>query len=247
MIKQMEAPAAVRELRPQSVCVHQSDKLITESDVKDLKYVDISGKIYCKVKRFLDILFSAAGLAVLIIPMIVIALVIFIDDPGSVIFSQYRVGRGGKRFLLYKFRTMKLDTPKYIATMNLKHPDQYITRVGYFLRKTSLDEIPQLFNVLSGDMSLIGPRPLIAEEREIHGMRSRFGVYSIRPGITGLAQINGRDTVSPNEKVHYDVKYLENFGLSQDLRILLGTLPGVFSGNGIVEGCAAENNMGSET
>lgn len=210
--------------------------LIAEEDVCDLKYVDVTGKIYCKVKRLLDFTIALVGLSVLLIPLLLISLLVYIDDPGKVIFSQYRVGRGGKRFKLYKFRTMKMETPKYMATMDLNDPDRYITRVGHFMRKTSLDEIPQLFNVLKGDMSMVGPRPLISDEYEIHTMRTRFGVYNIRPGVTGLAQINGRDTVSPSEKVHWDVKYLENFSLSQDLGILFGTLPRIFAGDGVAEG-----------
>ena len=211
-------------------------RMITEEDVSDLNYVDISGNPYRWWKRFFDIVLSAVGLLVLLIPMALVAIAVYIDDPGKVIFAQYRVGLNGKRFRLYKFRTMKMNTPKYMSTMDLHDPDQYITRVGRILRKTSLDEIPQLLNVLKGDMSLIGPRPLISDEYEIHTMRSRFGVFSIRPGVTGLAQINGRDTVSPNEKVHWDVKYLEDFGLKMDLKILFSTVPKLFGGEGVVEG-----------
>lgn len=211
-------------------------QMITEEDVSDLKYVDVSGRPYCVFKRLLDILLSAVGILVLLVPMLLVALAVYIDDRGPVIFTQYRVGLNGKRFRLYKFRTMKMSTPQYTSTMDLHDPQQYITRMGRIMRKTSLDEIPQLLNVLKGDMSLIGPRPLISEEYEIHAMRSRFGVYSTRPGVTGLAQINGRDTVSPSEKVHWDVKYLENFGLMMDLRILFNTLPKMFGGDGIAEG-----------
>lgn len=120
--------------------------------------------------------------------------------------------------------------------MELENPDRYITRVGKFLRRFSLDEIPRLFNVLKGDMSLVGPRPLISDEYEIHAMRMRFGVYNIRPGVTGLAQINGRDLVQPEEKVRWDVKYLHEFGPRLDLKILLATLPKVFDGHDVVEG-----------
>ena len=211
-------------------------ELIEEDSLKDLSPVPMPGLGYRFVKRTMDILLSGFGILVLLLPLGIVALAVFIDDPGKVLFRQYRVGRDGKRFRLYKFRSMKLDTPKYMSTAEVDDPDKYITRVGKFLRKTSLDEIPQLFNVFKGDMSLVGPRPLISDEYEIHQMRSAFGVYQVRPGVTGLAQINGRDTVSPAEKVRWDVKYLEHFGLLMDLKILLATVPKVFGGQGVVEG-----------
>lgn len=210
--------------------------LITEAQVEDLHRVDAPDRFYCGMKRVLDIVLSVLGLLVLLIPIVLIALVVWIDDPGKVFFSQKRVGRNGKLFRLYKFRTMKLDTPKYMATMDVHDPDKYITRVGHVLRKLSLDEIPQLFNVLRGDMSLVGPRPLIPDEEEIHTMRHRFGVYTVRPGVTGLAQINGRDLVTPAEKVHWDVRYVENFGFWLDVKILFATVPKIFGGEGVVEG-----------
>lgn len=210
--------------------------LIPEDNVRDLEYVDISGKAYCKVKRLLDILISLFALIVLLIPMAILALAIYLDDPGKVIFAQYRVGLHGKRFKLYKFRTMKQQTPKYLATAELDNPDEYITKLGSFLRKSSLDEIPQLINVLKGDMSLIGPRPLISDEYEMHIMRTRFGVYNIRPGITGLAQVNGRDLMEPEEKIHWDVRYLREFGFKTDLNVLLTTIPRVLKKEGVNEG-----------
>lgn len=211
-------------------------QLITEEQVQDLHRVDADGRFYCVVKRALDFILSLLGLIVFLIPIFVTALVVYIDDPGKVIFSQKRVGKNGKLFSLYKFRTMKQDTPKYMATMDVDDPDKYITRVGHVLRKLSMDEIPQLFNVLKGDMSLVGPRPLIPNEEEIHIMRERFGVYSVRPGVTGLAQINGRDTVSPAEKVRWDVRYVERLGFWLDVKILFATVPKIFGGEGVVEG-----------
>lgn len=211
-------------------------RLIAEDTVQDLKRVYIDKRFYCKLKRLMDILLSAAGLLVLLIPFAIISAVVYFDDPGTVIFSQYRIGRKGKRFKLYKFRTMKMDTPKYLSTMEMNDPDKYITRAGRVLRKLSLDELPQLINVLKGDMSLVGPRPLISDEYEIHAMRMRFGVYSIRPGVTGLAQIHGRDLVSPADKVRWDVKYLQDFGLWEDIKILFATIPKVFGREGVVEG-----------
>lgn len=209
--------------------------VITEDDVRGLIPVDVSNHPYRFLKRALDIVLSVLGLAVLLLPLAVLALVIYIDNPGSVLFLQTRVGKDGKHFRLYKFRTMKLDTPKYVATIDMTEPEKYITRVGRILRKLSLDELPQLVNVLKGDMSLVGPRPLIPSEEQIHNMRTRFGVYSACPGITGLAQVRGRDTVSPAEKVRYDWEYVSKFGLLMDMRVLLSTIPKAFSGSGVVE------------
>lgn len=211
-------------------------ELITEECIGDLKAADVSGRVYLRVKRLLDIVLSAMGLAVLLIPIILIALVVYLGDPGSVFFAQYRVGLHGKRFKLYKFRTMKAETPKYLATAELEDPEQYVTKTGRFLRKYSLDEIPQLFNILKGDMSLVGPRPLISDEYEIHAARMRFGVYNLRPGVTGLAQINGRDLLSPEEKVRWDVKYLNEFGPVMDLKILLKTIPKIVDGHDVRDG-----------
>lgn len=211
-------------------------KLIDEEALKDLEPVAMPGAGYRFVKRTADILLSGAGILFLSLPLAIVALAVYIDDPGKVLFRQYRVGRNGKRFRLYKFRSMKLDTPKYMSTAEVDDPDKYITRVGKFIRKTSLDEIPQLFNVFKGDMSLVGPRPLISDEYEIHQMRTALGVYQIRPGVTGLAQINGRDTVGPADKVRWDVRYMEHIGPLTDLKILFATVPKVFGCKGVVEG-----------
>ncbi|MBQ4600474.1 MAG: sugar transferase [Oscillospiraceae bacterium] len=210
--------------------------LITEEQVSDLQRAQAPKGVYCAVKRILDVILSFCGLAVLLLPLALVALWVYIDDPGKVFFVHDRVGKGGRLFKLYKFRTMKMDTPKNMATMDVEDPDRYITRAGRILRKLSVDELPQLFNVLRGDMSLVGPRPLIPQEEDIHTMRHRFGVYAVRPGVTGLAQINGRDLVSPAEKVRYDVRYVEDFGFKLDAKILFATVPKLFGGEGVVEG-----------
>lgn len=194
---------------------------------------------YVAVKRVMDFVFAVVALILLLIPMLLIALAVYVDDPGKVIFTQYRIGRYGKPFLLYKFRSMRQDAPRYVAAAELDAPENYITPVGRFLRRTSLDELPQLFNVLLGDMSIIGPRPLIPQERYIHRLRQQYGAYAVRPGMTGLAQINGRDKLSPDEKVRYDVIYLKEFGYRQDVSIMFSTLPGVLTGDGIIEGSVA--------
>lgn len=178
---------------------------------------------YAMVKRILDMALAALLLTVLALPMALIALAVALDTPGKVIFSQMRVGRDGRYFRLYKFRTM------------LPGEARQVTRTGRVLRKLSLDELPQLVNVLRGDMSLIGPRPLIPEETEMHRERARFGVYELRPGLTGLAQIHGRDFVTAEEKLRWDLEYLHNFGFCQDVKILWATVPKVLRGDGVKE------------
>lgn len=179
---------------------------------------------------------SAVGLGVLLIPFGFIALLIYLDNPGKIIFTQKRVGRNGEMFYIYKFRTMRSDTPAYLSTAQLKDPDQYLTGFGRILRQLSIDELPQLANVIRGDMSLIGPRPLIPEEEDIHHLRMRNNVYSVRPGITGLAQINGRDLTAPEDKVYWDTLYVRECSLKLDVKILFGTIPQILTGKGVVEG-----------
>lgn len=232
----------VQEVRDKMQRAENLHQLIQEEQVKDLSFVDVSSRTYCYVKRGFDIVLSLLGLVILALPMLVIAAAIYADDPGKVFFSQYRVGRYGKRFKLYKFRTMKQSTPKYMATAELQESNKHITRLGRILRRSSLDEIPQLINVLKGDMSLVGPRPLISDEYEIHAMRMRFGVYHIRPGITGLAQINGRDLVTGEKKLRLDVEYLKQFGFCTDIKILMATMPKILTQEGI-EGTEGNNDI----
>ncbi|MBQ8830798.1 MAG: sugar transferase [Oscillospiraceae bacterium] len=214
---------------------------IREERIGDLEYIDVTGNKYLKLKRIVDIVVSFVALCILLLPILIIALVVYIDDPGKVIFTQNRVGRYGTLFKLYKFRTMKYSAPKYMATNDMHDADQYITGAGKILRKLSLDEIPQLINVLKGDMSLVGPRPLIAEEREIHEMRGRFGVYNICPGVTGLAQINGRDLVDAEHKLRWDIEYLKNISFWTDLKILFITVPKILTHDGVEEGGTCES------
>ncbi len=209
---------------------------ILADELKDLQPADASQKKYRLFKRAFDILVSFLGLIVLFVPILLVAVAIFADDPGNVFFSQERVGKNGKLFKLYKFRTMKRDTPKYMATSQINDPSIYYTRVGRFLRKLSLDELPQFLNVLKGDMSVIGPRPLIQNETEIHQARLFFGVYTVAPGITGLAQISGRDMISAAEKIRLDTKYVENYGFFSDLKIFFSTIPKVLGAKGVSEG-----------
>lgn len=186
-------------------------------------------KKYAYVKRILDIVFSVVLLLVFLVPFLLVAVFVYIDDPGPVLFSQYRTGRFGEPFKLYKIRTLRLDAPKYAPSQEIKKKS-YVTRVGKILRNLSIDELPQLINVLRGDMSMVGPRPVIAKEHEIHDLRQAHGVYEIRPGLTGLAQINGRDELSAEEKVHLDVQYLQNYSFLLDMKIFISTIPIVLKG-----------------
>lgn len=181
-------------------------------------------RIYPVVKRGMDIFFSVALLFLLSLPMCAIALTVAFTSEGGAIFRQRRVGREGREFICYKFRTMYITAPRSCPKARFEDAYKYVTPVGRFLRRTSLDELPQLFNVLLGNMSLVGPRPLVAEEGEIHDLRRRCGVYRVRPGITGLAQISGRDALDDMEKARLDVRYARGVSFSTDARIVLGTL-----------------------
>ena len=193
-----------------------------------------AGGVYCRyIKRVLDVILSAILIFFLALPMLVIAISVAAESRGGVIFRQTRLGRGGSEFVCYKFRTMYSYAPKNLPAAKLKNSALYVTRVGRFLRKSSLDELPQLFNVLRGDMSLVGPRPLICEEENMHEGRMKNGVYSLRPGITGLAQINGRNALCDEEKLKQDGMYLERLGLRLDARIIISTLKKVLTHEGV--------------
>jgi len=201
--------------------------------LQDLQYIDVSNRKYHVVKRFFDIIISALGLLVLFIPMLILMMCVYIDDPGKVIFAQDRIGKDGKLFKIYKIRTMLASAPGNLSAAEFRDADRFVTRMGSLLRKLSLDELPQLVNVLKGDMSIIGPRPLIAEESLIHELRLQFGVYQTRPGITGLAQINGRNNISVFGKVRWEVKYLKNYGFKEDFCILFSTIPKILLGTDV--------------
>ena len=192
--------------------------------------------IFSAVKRCSDILLSAVGLIVTALPMAITAICIKADSVGPVIFKQQRVGRNGKLFTMYKFRSMYVSAPENCATYELEDAQHQITPVGAFIRKTSLDELPQLINVLKGDMSIVGPRPLIKQEKLIHTLRMNSGVYKLRPGITGWAQINGRDTVSITSQAERDAYYVHHRNFALDCKILFRTFFKVIKHDGIKEG-----------
>lgn len=188
-----------------------------------------------KFKRLFDIFASFFALVILSPLFLIICIINLFTPDTSVFFSHERRGRGGKPFRIYKFQTMKNNTPN-CATGELKNPEQYITKFGRILRKTSLDELPQLWNILKGDMSFVGPRPLISSEIRAHRVRLEYGVYAFRPGLTGLAQIKGRDSISLMKKMKYDKEYCDNWSLKLDLQILLQSVSVVFKQEGFHEG-----------
>lgn len=186
------------------------------------------------MKRVFDFILSLLMLIVLSPLLLILALLVRLDSPGSAIFKQKRLGKGGQEFTLYKFRTMRVDCPD-TPTNGLKNRDSYITRVGRFLRTTSLDELPQLFNIFRGDMSFVGPRPVIAEEKELVEERKERDVYKVKPGVTGLAQIHGRDHVPPEQKARLDARYVHKHSLWLDIKIIFRTAVVVLKRDGVLE------------
>lgn len=187
-------------------------------------------------KRMLDILLSGCGIIVLLPVYALIALAIWVDDPGPVFFRQKRVGIHKTHFPILKFRTMKMDTPKDTPTHLLENPEQYITRVGGVLRKLSLDELPQIFQIFTGKMSIIGPRPALWNQFDLIEERDRYGANDVRPGLTGWAQINGRDELPIDVKARYDGEYVEKMSFLFDCKCFFGTITSVLKSDGVVEG-----------
>ncbi len=194
--------------------------------------------MYKYVKRTADVVLSSVGAVVLAVPMAVIALCIKAESKGSVLFKQNRVGKDKKIFKIYKFRTMYSDTPKDIPTHLLNNPEAFITKTGRFLRKTSLDELPQLFNIIKGDMSIVGPRPALYNQYDLIAERDKYGANSIKPGLTGLAQIMGRDELPIEVKAAYDGEYVKKMGFITDVKIFLKTFVSVLKEEGVREGAA---------
>ncbi|MBQ3080240.1 MAG: sugar transferase [Clostridia bacterium] len=187
-------------------------------------------------KRVFDFAFALVMLMILLIPLLLIALIIKLDSKGPVLFTQKRVGRDKKHFTIYKFRSMKTDAPGNTATHLLKDPEAFITKTGKFLRKSSLDELPQLINILTGDMSLIGPRPALWNQYDLIEKRDAFGANAVRPGLTGLAQVSGRDELEIGEKARLDGEYVKNITFIGDMKIIFDTFKSVLSSKGYREG-----------
>ena len=187
-------------------------------------------------KRLMDIVLSGIVLIPLSLVYLILAVAIKVDDPGPVFFRQKRVGIHKTHFEIMKFRTMKMETPRDMPTHLLKNPEQYITRVGGFLRKYSLDELPQILQIFTGEMSIVGPRPALWNQFDLIEERDKYGANDVRPGLTGWAQINGRDELPIDVKARLDGEYVEKMGFFFDLKCMIGTLLPVFTGAGVVEG-----------
>lgn len=192
--------------------------------------------MYRYIKRVLDTVLSAAGLVILSPVFLILSAAVKADSRGPVFFRQKRVGRGKSHFMILKFRTMRTDTPKDMPTHLLKNPEIYITKVGKFLRKTSLDELPQILNILKGDMAIVGPRPALWNQDDLIAERDKYGANDILPGLTGWAQINGRDELPIDVKARLDGEYVRKMGLWMDLKCIIGTVFSVVKQEGVVEG-----------
>lgn len=192
------------------------------------------------LKRVFDFIMASFGIIFLSLPMLIIALAIKLDSRGPVFFKQKRVGKGKKHFNILKFRTMRIDTPHDAPTHELSDPKKWITKVGGFLRKTSLDELPQLFNIWVGQMSIIGPRPALWNQFDLIEERDKYGANDVRPGLTGWAQINGRDELEIDVKAKFDGEYIEKMGFFFDCKCFFGTITSVLKHDGVVEGGTGE-------
>lgn len=187
-------------------------------------------------KRVIDLIVSGLGILILSPVLLVLVVVIKLDSPGPILFKQKRVGLHKKHFNILKFRTMRIDTPKDTPTHLLENPEQWITKVGGFLRKTSLDELPQIFNIFAGQMSIIGPRPALWNQYDLIEERDRYGANDVLPGLTGWAQINGRDELEIPVKAKLDGEYVQKMSLWFDIKCFFGTIASVLKRDGVVEG-----------
>mgnify|MGYP000874499790 FL=1 len=190
---------------------------------------------YLKVKRFIDIVLSFLGLIILSPVFLIITVAIKIDSEGPILFKQKRVGKGKTYFNILKFRTMKVDAPKDVPKHLLKNPEQYVTRVGKFLRDTSLDELPQIWNIFVGQMSIIGPRPALWNQYDLIAERDKYGANDIRPGLTGWAQINAKGELPIEIKAKLDGEYVQKLSFLFDVKCFFGTIVRLLTGSGAVE------------
>lgn len=188
------------------------------------------------IKRGIDCILSLIGLIILSPILLIIAVIIKMTSPGPVLFRQERMGKDNKHFRIMKFRTMRIDTPKDCPTHMLENPDQYITKIGHILRKTSLDELPQLWNIFVGDMAVIGPRPSLPNQYDLNELRDQNGASKVRPGLTGLAQISGRDELEISVKAALDGEYVKKISFRTDVRLFFATFISVLRSDGVKEG-----------
>ena len=203
--------------------------------------------MYIHVKRILGLLLSLLALVVLSPLLLILSAIIRLTSPGPVFFRQRRVGIGKTHFMIYKFRTMRIDAPKDQPTHLLKDPSAYITPVGRFLRRSSLDELPQLMNILKGEMAVVGPRPALWNQFDLIAERGRYGANDVRPGLTGWAQINGRDELPIDVKARLDGEYVKRMSFGFDLRCVLGTVFKVLRSEGVVEGARKQARDDTQT
>ena len=199
-----------------------------------------SQKFYMGIKRIVDFILSLLAMIFLSWLFLILCIAIKIDSPGPILFKQKRVGLHKSHFNILKFRTMRIDTPKDMPTHMLSNPDQYITKVGKFLRKSSLDELPQIINILAGQMSIVGPRPALWNQYDLIEERDKYGANDVLPGLTGWAQINGRDELEIPVKAKLDGEYVEKFGPVMDIKCFFGTITAVLFHKGVVEGGTGE-------
>lgn len=192
--------------------------------------------MYKIIKRMIDFILSLAASVILSPAFLIISAAIKLDSQGPVFFVQKRVGKDKKNFNMYKFRTMRTDTPHDMPTHLLSSPDAYITKVGKFLRSSSLDELPQLFNILRGDMSIVGPRPALWNQFDLIAERDKYGANAVRPGLTGWAQVNGRDELEIEKKAKFDGEYIDKMCLKFDIKCVIETALQVVRHKGVVEG-----------
>ncbi|MCU9533605.1 sugar transferase [Streptococcus sp. CSL10205-OR2] len=192
--------------------------------------------MYPIIKRILDIIISGLAIIILSPVFLLLALLIKLDSKGPILFKQKRVGKNKKHFMIYKFRSMYVDAPSDMPTHLLKDPNSMITKIGAFLRKTSLDELPQLFNIFKGEMAIVGPRPALWNQYDLISERDKYQANDIRPGLTGWAQINGRDELEIEEKSKLDGYYVQHMTLLMDIKCFFGTFISVIKSDGVVEG-----------
>ena len=193
------------------------------------------------MKRGFDFFSSLIAIILFSPILLILAIIVKCTSPGPILFKQRRIGKDNQEFMIYKFRTMRIDTPN-VATHLLKNPEQYITPIGKFMRKTSLDELPQLFNILKGEMSVVGPRPALYNQYDLIEMRTKANVHTVRPGLTGLAQVSGRDELENEQKVYFDQQYVQRQSFFFDLKLIFLTVVKVFKSEGVVEGATSNTN-----
>lgn len=203
--------------------------------------------MYKKIKRGMDFVMALMGLIILSPVFLILIIAIKLDSRGPVLFKQKRMGIHKTHFHILKFRTMRIDTPKDVPTHLLKNPEQYITKVGRFLRRTSLDELPQIVNILKGDMAVVGPRPALWNQYDLIAERDKYGANDILPGLTGWAQINGRDELPIDVKASLDGEYVKKMGFLMDLKCIVGTVKSVLKQDGVVEGGTGELERGRQS